>query len=121
MAPISRAQFLPKEACLEVIDILALFDHLIRSLERLPDKRGLKESDVRFRGFDSHSDDEVGYWHYAIQLVENQRRFKTLVSELKGYSPMLSKYREAIQLWGETKARRRTSPGAADPWLQPRR
>lgn len=88
-----------RQACLEVMNILAMFDHLITSFEKLADKQDLRESDVKFRGFDSHSDEEVGYWQYALHLVENQKRFLTKASDLKGFFPMLSKYREAIELW----------------------
>jgi uncharacterized protein YfbU (UPF0304 family) len=51
---------LSKDACIEVIYVLAMFDHLLMSFEKLKDKQGLTEFDIKFRGFDSTGDSEVG-------------------------------------------------------------
>jgi uncharacterized protein YfbU (UPF0304 family) len=96
-----------------VIDILAMYDHLIMSFQRLADKQGLKELDITFRGFDAAVDSESKQWVYAHHLLEDQKRFKTKAQDLKGCSPMLPQYRQALRLWEQAKPRH-TGP---EPWL----
>jgi uncharacterized protein YfbU (UPF0304 family) len=97
---------LSTDACGEVIQVLAMYDHLIISFEKLEDKKGLTDFDVTFRGFDSADQSEGRQWSYALHLVDDQKRFKTKANDLKGYVPMLPKYREALALWEQVKARR---------------
>jgi uncharacterized protein YfbU (UPF0304 family) len=104
---------MPKAACIEVIDILAMFDHLIISFEKLQEKEGLTPIDVRFRGFNTSDNSEVRYWTYARHLVEDQRRFKAKAEDLKGYTSMLSRYREALPIYNQAESRHR----APDVWL----
>jgi uncharacterized protein YfbU (UPF0304 family) len=42
---------LSTEACIEVINVLAMYDHLISSFERLQDKQGLTEFRYHVQGF----------------------------------------------------------------------
>lgn len=63
---------LSKDACIEVIYVLAMFDHLLMSFEKLKDKQGLTKFDIKFRGFDSAGDSEGRQWAYAVHLVEDQ-------------------------------------------------
>lgn len=97
---------LSKEDCIEVIDVLAMYDDLMISFEKLEDKKGLTEFDVTFRGFDSADSSEGKQWSYALHLVEDQGKFRTKVDDLKGYTPMLPKYREALSVWKKARARR---------------
>lgn len=105
---------LSKDECIEVIDVLAMYDHLINSFERLADKQGLTEFDVRFRGFDAAESAEGRQLGYALHLVEDQGRFKTKVDELKRYEPMLPRYRKALTLWEQAKEHHRS---IGDTWL----
>jgi hypothetical protein len=88
-----------------------MFDHLIVSLEKMEDKDSLTEHDVKFQGFDSHTEDKR--WSYALHLVEDQQKSKTKAEDLKGYVPMLPKYRAMLALYEPVK----TSRIGPEPWL----
>jgi hypothetical protein len=47
-------------------------------------------------------------------LVEDQGKFKTKVDDLRGYVPMLPRYRQALALWEQAKNRH---SGGENPWF----
>ena len=55
---------LSEEQCKFVWDVLDMHRALLRAYEALPDKSGIDESKLRFRGFDANNDDEWGYVEY---------------------------------------------------------
>jgi uncharacterized protein YfbU (UPF0304 family) len=61
---------LSKNDCGEVIDVLAMFDHLIVSLEKMEDKDGLTERDVTFRGSRPLSDIQMDASTYSASTRE---------------------------------------------------
>jgi len=89
-----------------------MYNHLTVSFEKLKNSDSLTDFDIKFRGFDSTT--EGKQWSYALHLVKNQGRFRTNAEDLKGYAPMLPKYRAMLPLWNEAKE---AISSKQDPWL----
>ncbi|MBI5217218.1 MAG: YfbU family protein [Ignavibacteriae bacterium] len=89
-----------KEECLEVIDILTMFDTLKISFERLSDKSGIEQSQIEFLGFDGNNEiKQMAYAQYfctgTIPRFTNLNRGDNFNSHM----PTLSRYRAMLIEW----------------------
>jgi uncharacterized protein YfbU (UPF0304 family) len=82
----------------ELKDILAMFRALQRAYDALPDKSGIEESHVEFRGFDANDHVEHEYLTVGIRFAEVDSEIKMFNSHfprLRGYQMMLQEWRNS--------------------------
>jgi uncharacterized protein YfbU (UPF0304 family) len=81
----------------EVLDILSMFEVLGDSYERLQDKSGIEEWQIKFGGFDGNN--ETGEMGYVAFLVEQDDRFTHVVERGKynSHCPCLARYRRMLE------------------------
>lgn len=83
--------------CKEVLDILAMFNALHYSYDRLEDKSEIEEWKVKFVGFDGNTEGrQLGYARY---LIEQDDRYTHLVdgNDLDSHGPFIDGYREMLE------------------------
>ena len=91
---------LPVEECRFGQEVMALYWTIQRSYEELPDKAGIDERHIVFRGFDGNYETE--YLAYARYVVEKEQRFPYLKlgrARFNSHMPMVEHYRRQIALW----------------------
>jgi len=89
-----------KEECIEVIDILAMFDSLKTSYERLSDKSGIERWQIDFSGFDGNNEaKQMAYARYFC--TSGTPRFTDLNrgDDFNSHMPTLSRYRLMVREW----------------------
>jgi hypothetical protein len=91
-----------EEECREVIDILDMYRALTDSYNRLPDKAGINEREIRFAGFDGN--EETSQYLYAQYFIVDLDRFQELTygqihPDLNSHWPKLDKYRAMLEVW----------------------
>lgn len=83
--------------CREVLDILAMFNALHYSYDRLEDKGGIDALKIRFVGFDGNNEGrQLGYARY---LIEQDDRYTHLVEgrDLDSHGPFMDEYRDMLE------------------------
>lgn len=104
----------------EVIDILAMFDDLFVSFDKLTDRAGLEEEDLAFPGFDGNQETErMAYARYFCERFEGGGRFKSL-RRAKGFdynshAPGLPRYRAMLREYAPVREARRSPGGGYSP------
>lgn len=91
-----------EEECREVVDILDMHRALHFSYGRLEDKKGIKEGDVRFRGFDGNNETKyLSYARYFCGLDGGGERFKELDrgDGFNSHMPVVDMYRRMLAVW----------------------
>jgi uncharacterized protein len=102
---------LSADACSEVINILAMYEHLDGSFQRLEDKNGIHVGDIQFPGF--NEDAEGRQFSYTNHLMKDHR-FMYLHRDYRSPTePMLPVYRAMLRVWEPMKSRL----GGVQPWL----
>lgn len=91
-----------EEECREVIDILDMYRALTFSYNRLPDKAGIDEREIRFDGFDGN--EETSQYLYALYFIVDLERFTELTygqksPDLNSHGHRLKKYRDMLAVW----------------------
>lgn len=88
-----------KEECQEVFKVLGLFSALKHSYEKLADKSGIDERDIKFPGFDGNN--ETKQMAYARYLVEKEQRYGDLKigDAYNSHFPSLGRYRAMVEVW----------------------
>ena len=97
-----------EEECQEVIDILSMYRSLTYSYQKLEDKSGIEESDIRFPGFDGNN--ETNQYSYTNYFIIELDRFKELTggseyADFNSHCPMLDLYRRMLSKWKNLKDR----------------
>ncbi len=96
-------QTVSADRCREVLDILEMFRTLERSYDQLDQKPDVKESDVRFHGFDGNS--ETDYLGYARFVMEKEGLYTDLAhgegfgDNLNSHMPTLWRYIPMLREW----------------------
>lgn len=93
---------LPVDECRRVLNALDVYRAITHSYEKLTDKLDLKESDVRFRGFDGNN--ESHHMSYARYFVVDLGRYDELrkgqeYPDFNSHMPMLDEYDRMHALW----------------------
>lgn len=86
--------------CRLVILAMDMFGALQNSYDALKDNSAVKETDVRFPGFDGNN--ETKYMTYARYIVEHERRFtylKPVSRDFNSHMPMVPRYRQMLTKW----------------------
>jgi uncharacterized protein len=94
---------LSEDRCKEILDILSMFEALKFSYEKLTDKSGIDEHDIRFRGFDGNN--EPTEHSYAQFFCKSRRAFGEIVKgEVpNSHSPSLDIYRRMLRVWRDVR------------------
>lgn len=91
-----------REVCKETIDILQMFRSLFFSYEKLEDKSGIDEYDVKFQGFDGNEEGE--YYSYAEFFILDKKRYEEFNKcEINSHCNKLPQYREMLSVWRQFK------------------
>ena len=91
-----------REVCNEVLDILQMFRSLYFSYEKLDDKLGIDEYDVKFQGFDGN--EEGQYYSYAEFFILDKRRYEEFSNcEINSHCNKLPQYRDMLNVWRQFK------------------
>lgn len=89
---------LDRDDCVFVFDVLDMYRDLKFSYGALPDKTGIDEYDVTFRGFDGNNETE--YYSFIGFLKEQGRWSETLENcGMNSHSPTVDRYRVMIPIW----------------------
>lgn len=91
-----------EEECREVLSVLDMYRAITLSFQKLEDKTGIDEPQVRFRGFDGNN--EGKQFSYAQYFIVDLGRFDELKYDSKypdfnSHMPMLGKYRRMLSAW----------------------
>ena len=89
--------------CLEVLDMLSMFQYLKWGYDDLPDKSGIEEWRVKFAGFDGNNEvKQMAYAKYVCNLDDS--RFATLESgdNFNSHCPVLDRYRAMLSEWNRS-------------------
>jgi uncharacterized protein len=95
------APVLPDEDAKFVLRILSIYDQLFHSFQKLDDKSGLTEEDVRFPGFDGNDSYESRLLGFAEALAED-RRYPDILSVQRGansHCQAVPGYKQVIERW----------------------
>jgi uncharacterized protein len=101
----SPSAIMTEEECREVVDILAMFQVLRQSFDRLPDKSGIDEGDVRFGGFDGNNETkQMAYTRYFCGRP-GDRRFEDDVdlNNLNSHAERLPHYQAMLREYNRIK------------------
>lgn len=85
-----------------VIRVMAMYDALQRSYERLADKEGIEERALAFPGFDGNNEGE--YLSYARFLREREGKFTHVKDDsdnLNSHFPTLEVYDRMREVWAQ--------------------
>ena len=93
-----------EEECQEVIDILNMYRSLTFSYQKLSDKSGIEESDIRFPGFDGNN--EISQYSYTNYFTLELNRFNELTNgseyaDFNSHCEMLDCYRRMLAEWNK--------------------
>lgn len=90
------------EACGEVLEIMSMYESMQRSYRALEDPGDISENDVRFLGFDGHT--EADRMAYARFVVEEWGRFKNIDhrADFNSHMPLHRRYQRMLSAWGES-------------------
>lgn len=99
------------DGCCEVINILAMYEHLDGSFQRLEDKDAISPGDIQFPGF--HEDTERRQFSYTNYLMQDHRFMYLHRNYQKPSEPKLPVYRAMLTVWEPMKNRL----GGVQPWL----
>jgi uncharacterized protein YfbU (UPF0304 family) len=99
------------DGCSEVINILAMYEHLDGSFQRLEDKNGISPGDIQFPGF--HEDTEGRQFSYTNHLMKDHRFMYLHRDYQRPAEPMLPAYRTMLRVWEPMKSRL----AGVQPWL----
>lgn len=89
--------------CQEVIDILNMFRLLEMEYESLPDKNGIDEFGVKFRGFYGNTEcSEIGYTRYLVEDCRGFPFLSTPTRDLDSHCPLLSEYKMMLERWKQS-------------------
>jgi uncharacterized protein len=99
------------DGCSEVINILAMYEHLDGSFQRLQEKNAINPGDIQFPGF--HEDTEWRQSSYTNHLMQDHRFMYLHRKNRRPSEPMLPLYRAMLKVWEPMKRRL----GGVQPWL----
>jgi uncharacterized protein YfbU (UPF0304 family) len=91
-----------EEECREVLDILDMYRVLTFSYQKLKDKSGIDEQDIRFRGFDGNNEtNQYSYVQYFVIDLEryNELRYGGEYPNFNSHCLMTEKYRRMLSAW----------------------
>ncbi len=94
---------LGRDGCIEVLDILNLFECLGRAYEPLKNKTTIKDYEVTFLGFDGNDTIEIKYLGYARHLRDGHRFENLKIKDLNSHIGMLDVYRRMLTEWRRSK------------------
>lgn len=100
-----------KEECIEVLDILAMYEALNDHYNLLDDKVGIDKSSLKFIGFDANNHQEIKYLTYARFYCDssNGGAWKKLFKgEFNSHIMMLPKYQRMLKVWKEVRGQAET-------------
>jgi hypothetical protein len=107
---------MPLEECEYVFDVLDMHRLLRQSYDRLEDKGGITESDIRFRGFDGNN--ETKRYAFAQFLQKTGKWTETLVGGLNSHSMMtMHRYPKMLEKWNRITEKHKQKDGMRDWWL----
>ncbi|MDD4050955.1 MAG: YfbU family protein [candidate division Zixibacteria bacterium] len=92
------------EDCQEIMDILDMYRSLKFCFDKLKDKEGVSEEDIRFQGFDAN--EETNRFFYTRFLVLQERRWQEILEgrpglELNSHRPIIELYQRMLAEWNK--------------------
>lgn len=91
-----------EDECQEVVDILNMYRSLTFSYQKLSDKSGIDESEIKFPGFDGNNETrQYSYTNYFIMDLErfDELRGGSEYADFNSHSEMLDRYRRMLNEW----------------------
>lgn len=92
---------LPEGDAIFVLEIVGIYDQMLHSFQKLDDKSGLTEEDVRFPGFDGNDSYESSLLGFAEALAEDRRYADTLNVQrgANSHYQAVPGYQRVIERW----------------------
>lgn len=106
---------MPIAECSYVFDVLEMHRALRHSYDKLTDKGGIAEDDIRFRGFDGNN--ETKRFAFAQYLQKTGKWVETLVGGLNSHSMMtMHRYPKMLEKYNRITAKHKEKDSMASEW-----
>lgn len=93
-----------EEDCQEVLNVLDMYRAITASFERIKECSSLKQSDIRFKGYDGNNEgNQYAYTNYFITDLDrfNELCLGSKYPDFNSHCPRRQKYSKMLDIWNK--------------------